>query len=436
MKFGISKDIITPVLPVRLACPQYDRDKAFINVHDDIFVRALVLDDGNEKLVFMSFDLLFHDRALNQKIEAYAQKKYGIKSAAIIISYTHAHTAPAVIGYNPGFHSDEYEEFLLTRAKNCLDRAMSTMCEGTLEYGVFDADFNISRRGQVCGEFRNIPNIDYPHDIEFSVMCVRDVEDNVRSIMMNYACHPVFYPTSRAVSGEFPARLCQYIDMMHYGCVSMFFQSAGGDVRPSTSADLENMRWKSPMTFADIDSFARDIADTVGAFIRDGGCEKQSLSIASDSFEIELPMEPKPIEYFKNYLCDFGDDMTNPNCVNADIIVNGGYEKLKKSVMLHCQVIRMNDDLYIATMGGEPCYGVKRAVKTAFAGKRVCFIGYTDSCAYIVDDKILSEGGYEPQCHLEYGNIGPFKPGLDKLYFEAFGNSYARMKEKQRSYKS
>ena len=87
-------------------------------------------------------------------------------------------------------------------------------------------------------------------------------------------------------------------------------------------------------------------------------------------------------------------------------------------------------------MGGEPCYGVKQAVKAAFAGKRVCFIGYTDSCAYIVDDKILSEGGYEPQCHLEYGNIGPFKPGLDKLYFEAFGNSYARMKEKQRSYKS
>ncbi len=430
MKFGISKDIITPILPTRLACPQYDRDKAFADVHDDIFVRTLVLDDGSEKIVLMSFDLLFHDRVLNQTIETYAMEKYGVNPASIIISYTHAHTAPAVIGYNPGFHSDEYEEFLLTRAKNCLDRAMCTMGEGTLEYGTFDADFNISRRGEVDGKFISIPNVDYPHDTEFSVMCVRDMENNIRAIMMNYACHPVFYPTSRAVSGEFPARLCQYVDMMHYGCVSMFFQSAGGDVRPSTSADLENMRWKSPMTFADIDVFARNIADTVGGFVRNGGCKKLSLSIASDSFEIKLPMEPESIEYFKNYLCDCGDDMTNPNCVNADIIANGGYEKLEKSVVLHCQTVRVSDDLYITAMGGEPCFGVKQAVKAAFGGKSVLFIGYTDSCAYVVDDKILSEGGYEPTCHLEYGLIGPFKPGLDRLYLESFESSYTRIKNK------
>lgn len=429
MNFGVSKDIITPVLPTRLACPQYDRDKVFVNVHDDLFVRTLVLDDGCEKTVFMSFDLLFHDRALNQKIEVYAQQNYGIHPASVVISYTHAHTAPAVLGYNPGFHSDEYEELLLARAKNCLDRAMHTMCEGMLEYGTFDADFNISRRGQINGKFSNIPNADYSHDTEFSVMCVRDADDNIRAVMMNYACHPVFYPTSKSVSGEFPARLCQYIDMMYYGCVSMYFQSAGGDVRPSVSADLEKMRWKSPMSFADIDAFTRSIAETVHDFIRNGGCEKQPLSIASDGFEIELPMQPKPIEYFENYLREFGDDMTNPNCVNAHIITNGGYEKLPESVILHCRTVRLNDDLYIAAVGGEPCFGVKQAVKAAFAGKKVCFIGYTDSCAYVVDDKILSEGGYEAICHLEYGHIGAFKSGLDKLYVEAFERSCARIKK-------
>ena len=279
----------------------------------------------------------------------------------------------------------------------------------------------------ICLDKHCIPACFEVADTEFSVMCVRDVENNIRAIVMNYACHPVFYPTSRAVSGEFPARLCQYIDLMHYGCISMFFQSAGGDVRPRVSADLENMRWKSAMTFADVDVFARDIAENVSHFIRNDGCERLSLSIASDSFEIELPMEAKPIQYFKNYLHDYGDDITNPNSVNADIIVNGGYEKLKKSITLHCQNIRLSDDLHIATLGGEPCFGVKQAVKTAFGGKRVCFIGYTDSCAYIVDDKILSEGGYEPTCHLEYGNIGPFKQGIDKLCLESFERSCTRI---------
>ena len=82
MNFGVSKDIITPILPTRLACPQYDREKVFVDVHDDIYVRALVLDDGNEKILFMSFDLLFHDRILNQKIEVYAQEKHGINPAS------------------------------------------------------------------------------------------------------------------------------------------------------------------------------------------------------------------------------------------------------------------------------------------------------------------------------------------------------------------
>ncbi|MBR5542618.1 MAG: hypothetical protein IKU65_00790 [Oscillospiraceae bacterium] len=60
--------------------------------------------------------------------------------------------------------------------------------------------------------------------------------------------------------------------------------------------------------------------------------------------------------------------------------------------------MRLSDDLYIATVGGEPCYGVEKAVVSAFGGKEIFFIGYTDSCAYIVDDVLLDEGGYEPTC--------------------------------------
>ena len=115
------------------------------------------------------------------------------------------------------------------------------------------------------------------------------------------------------------------------------------------------------------------------------------------------------------------------NMSNAYNIVNGGYDKLPKSMPLHCQAVRLSENLYIATVGGEPCFGVKKAAVSAFGGKDVCFIGYTDACAYIVDDRVLSEGGYEPTCHNEYGHIGPFKAGLDKLYKDNFKAAFDKI---------
>ena len=92
-----------------------------------------------------------------------------------------------------------------------------------------------------------------------------------------------------------------------------------------------------------------------------------------------------------------------------------------------CQTLRLSDNLYVATIGGEPCFGVKNAIKAAFKGKDVCFIGYTDDCAYLVDDRVLAEGGYEPGCHIEYNLKGPFKSGLDVIYTGGFEDSLKRI---------
>ena len=75
MRFGTGKDIITPVAPMNVACNGVF-DKPFVWVHDDVYVRCLVLDDGKEKAVLMAFDLLFHDHVLNDQVAAYAHEKY------------------------------------------------------------------------------------------------------------------------------------------------------------------------------------------------------------------------------------------------------------------------------------------------------------------------------------------------------------------------
>lgn len=426
MRFGTGKDIITPISPVYLACSGVF-DKKFTWVHDDVFVRCLVLDDGTEKIVLMAFDLLFHQRQLNDRIAAYAKDTYGIRPECVVISYSHAHTAPATEGYNMGHHDEGYEELLYTRAIACLDRAMCSLAEGSLEYTTFDADFNISRRGIKNGVFRICPSLTYPRDREFWVFCLRDMKGNIRSIVTNYACHPVFYPAKDGISAEFPGRLCQLLDAKFYGCTSLFFQSTAGDVRPRGTLDEEKMEFRNDTDFGDVEAMAQGMFAAVCGQLATGDFQKAELSLAADAFTVELPIDGKPLSYFEEKMRAMENDRDNPDRVSAFYIAQGGYDTLADSLHLHCQTLRLTEDLYIATVGGEPCFGVKNAVKKAFGDKRVCFIGYTDSCAYIVNDRMIAEGGYEPNAYLEYCLKGPFKPGVDDLYTNGFAQSLKRL---------
>ena len=428
MRFGSAKEVITPPFKMKLSCTGEDRFD-YENIHDDVYVRAITFDDGASSALLISFDLLFHERSLNDALSEYAEQKYGVKRSAVCVGYTHAHITPAVKSYNPGHHDDGYEALLLERGKLCIDRAMTSMFEGYLEYGSMDIDLNISRRGYVDGKYMNLPNFNYPHDRELFVLCVKDTEGNVRSVMVNYACHPVFYPALLTLGAEFPGRLCELLDERYPNSTALFFQSAAGDVRPSTTVSKKEdgtYKWRK-LSFDGIDEFAKMLYEKVEEILNCGDLNQGSLQISTDSFKVSLPMNPAPFEWFSE---EYERQKMRPigaNCTNAHLIVNGGYDKLRDALDLYCGIIKLTDKLCIANVGGEPCYGIKAAVLKALAGYDVCFVGYTDDCAYIVDDKILAEGGYEAECHLEYGLIGPFKKGIDGRISQGFYESLKRL---------
>lgn len=432
MRFGVAKEIITPEKPIRLACSGVF-DKNYVGVHDDVYVRTLILDDKNEKIVLISYDLLFHSRDLNEALEKYAHKKYGIKHSNVVVSCTHSHMSPAVKGYNDKVHDPDYEEFIIARGKRSIDIAINSMFEGTLHYGSFEGDFNVSRRKVTNGKNLGLPDFNVRRDKEFFIFCIKDNDKNIRSIVSNYACHPVFYPAKDQVSSEFPGRLCAVLDAKYENCTSLFFQSACGDVRPKPTAKIDpetgEYVWDRNFNFDFINTFATSMAEFVVDKLQKL-TEVENPEFISDSFKIKLPIEPASLEFFiedakeQNYIIE------SPNYNNSQFIINGGYDTLAEHLYLHCSIIKLSEDLYIATTGGEPIYGVKAIVKETLGKNNLCFIGYTDACAYIVDDLAIEEGGYEPLSFVEYCLKGPFKPGVDKLYIKAFKDSLKRIEEK------
>jgi hypothetical protein len=172
-----------------------------------------------------------------------------------------------------------------------------------------------------------------------------------------------------------------------------------------------------------MEKFGTDLSLLVQSVLESGKMKRGDPILTAVQFDIPLELYSRSLEDFQKLWERWRDDYYGPNRTNAYLISHGAYESLSDVLMLTCQIFRIDEHLFIATMGGEPCYNVKKIVREVFAGKELCFVGYTDACAYIVDDVMISEGGYEPTSSLEYGLKGNFKPGISQKIREGFASA-------------
>jgi len=423
MPFGVARELITP--PVKTHMGGYGSlyGRYFTGIHDDLYVKTLVLDDGGRKAVLMSLDLLFHDFELTEHLGDYILERYGVPKSNLVLSYTHTHAGPAVRGYDPGQHSDEYEAFLLDRLRRCVDRAFVNAFDGTVAYGVVEGDWNVCRRKKVAGVWRNAPNFDAPRDSELALLTVRDGEGRLRAIVTNYSCHPVTLGDTLWISAEYPGRLCQLLETAFYGSTAMFFQSAGGCSIPKVAAPGGR---RKKCSFGELDTMAADMARAASEAISSGTLRPVNLKIAARRFVIPLETEVYPKAYFEGILND--PAIPHGPKKNEARLVLERYDTTDNVVRLNASIVRLNPRLYIAFLCGEVTYPVKQLVKRAFGGHDVIFIGYGDASAYIPDDRYISEGGYETDGSVvEFCLKGRFKPGVDERIIAAYREHLAEI---------
>ena len=66
--------------------------------HDRLMSRALVLDDGQTQLAMVVVDNLMMPRAMLDEVKELAMRETGIAADHMLISATHTHSAPSVMG--------------------------------------------------------------------------------------------------------------------------------------------------------------------------------------------------------------------------------------------------------------------------------------------------------------------------------------------------
>ena len=414
MRFGVAKEIITPDKPMCMIGYAEYYKKHYQAIHDDLYVRCMLLDDGNTKALILAYDLLFHDLSLTDKLREYAHEAFGLDPASVILSYTHTHYGVAVKGYATELAEDDYESFLLEQSKRCIRKAFINSFEGTLDYGTVRADENINRRKLIDGEYIMAPNLEGAADKELSVLLVRDMKENVRIVAANYSCHPNVLRDVMELSGEYPGRLCQLLECEYYGAQAIFLQGCGADSRAKITAEYDHFMGR---TNGDVDDMARSLAaKIIRAERRSDTFLPQNVDLRTASFAIPCPLDVMPRSFYED---DFNANPFEALRACAQFVINN-YDQLPAECMLHGGVWQITEELLLIYLGGEICYPTKQMLQKAFPDKKIFFLGYTDSTAYVPSDKIISEGGYEHEGSIvEYRLKGTFAPGIDKLVVDA-----------------
>lgn len=95
LKVGVGVTVINPSLDVPLAGYYYPRNPG--GVHDDLHAKALLIDNGQARIVLVACDLVRLARAAVEDARCRIQKSLGIPPDHFLITATHSHTGPQLV---------------------------------------------------------------------------------------------------------------------------------------------------------------------------------------------------------------------------------------------------------------------------------------------------------------------------------------------------
>ena len=107
-------------------------------IYDELWVRCLVLDDGEIKLAFAVVDNTMVSRQIHDAAKAMIERRIGIPASHVCIAATHTHSTPrAVIGLKDDDLHREYLENLAVRIADGVVRAFNQLAPAEIGWGSY-----------------------------------------------------------------------------------------------------------------------------------------------------------------------------------------------------------------------------------------------------------------------------------------------------------
>jgi len=251
LQCGVAKRKVTPPTWVPYLTSAGNGTCApFGSVHDELYARALVLNDGDHAVGVLSVDAIGYDNAVagpgenfTAEVRSRVAATTGLPRGAVMVSATHAHSTPETIGLTPFRETPGVQNWLaghlddlvvtMQEAWSCQRPAKAfygTSCvQGIARYRrILLEDGTLSRRGPVP----NAGKVAAPGqtDEQLSVLYLEDVAGSPIGVLMNFTAHPVVTMLLPPVSADYPGAAARGVEAALEGSICLFTNGAAGNV--------------------------------------------------------------------------------------------------------------------------------------------------------------------------------------------------------------
>lgn len=429
LKAGIDRIIITPPRGIYLI-GYSGRKGGAEDVHTDLTATTLILDDGNEKLILISLDLLALNWETVDTIKAGITARLGIAAKNIRLFCSHTHSGP--IAWPP------YKPSLKNRAKYYLYRLMLSTEEPISTKGIMSNYLYCDWLGKslIASAARassNLVNVEISHDrthcgiginrrerlsdgttvigwnrdglVDRDVDIIR-ISSGAEPVVtiVNYACHAcVLGEESNVISADWPGAMRAKVEKQ-LGGFCMFIQGACANINPDVEWSDDNR--------PDVERLGGIVAEAV--IEAEGRLTKINplpLSAATGevSAYVDVPagMESFSVKRIYRPMLKKGAAMLMEGAVIPEFMIDPfldvrypwktilKHDDKGYSTPIRTGVLRIGD-IAIASVAMETFTETGIQMKAASSAPITLFTGYTDGMTgYLPTVEEIPFGGYE-----------------------------------------
>ena len=412
-KVGLARVKITPVQPVFMA-GYASRDRPFASVHDDLFAKAIVLEDEKgTRAALVTTDLIGLTAEVADPIRSRIEEKTGIPATSIILSASHTHTGPA-LSLDPmpqegrtladnertvAYTKDVQDKLvqLVADAAEKLEPARLSWSVGVVHFVMNRREFT-PERGIILGV-----NPRGQADRSVPVLRIDDPAGKPRAILFGAASHnTTLGARDYEISGDYAGHAQRLIEAEHPGVQGMFILGCAGDANPYPRGSHEIAA-----------EHGKELATEVLRIVKDDKkllAVKGPLRVAWN--DVALPLQPAPPrEELEKQAAGSGG--TRPWMAQQMLARLNRGEKLPTSYKCPFAVWQFGEDLTLVAMSGEVVVDYVRFIEDAIGPGRLWVAAYChDVYGYLPSARVLEQGGYETR-GLYSGGIGLFTPAAE-----------------------
>ncbi len=213
--------------------------RGFEGINDHIFVRAIVVDDGNTRAGLVTVDAGAVPTNVWSEVSQQAQAQLGIPAANLLLTATHTHSVPFGLGRE-----------LAPSIVRAISDAAGKLQPARMAYGTGVSYINVNRNliDPETHRWWEGPNYDGPSDKTVAVIRFETLDGKPIGVYYNYAVHGVLNGQLDQISGDIPGAASRYIeDSLDDAAVAVWSTGAAGDQNPiyfQQTYDLREIRIK------------------------------------------------------------------------------------------------------------------------------------------------------------------------------------------------